>query len=64
MVKRKNYQYILFAEYHKDGKGIHFHGLANGDLDMVDSGHRTKNGSTNNELYELEIWFQYSNRTR
>lgn len=30
-VRRKGLKYILCPEYHKDGEGIHFHGLANED---------------------------------
>lgn len=43
-VRRKGLEYILCPEYHKDGEGIHFHGLMNIDaLKLVDSGHK-RNG--------------------
>ena len=43
-VRRKGLQYLLCPEYHKDGEGIHFHGLMNIDaLNLVNSGHK-RNG--------------------
>ncbi len=50
-VRRKGLQYILCPEYHKDGEGIHFHGLMNIDaLKLVDSGHK-RNGK---KVYNIE----------
>lgn len=37
MVQRRDLQYMIVPEYHKDG-AIHFHGLINGDLRLADSG--------------------------
>ncbi len=37
MVQRRDLQYMIVPEYHKDG-AIHFHGLINGDLRLSDSG--------------------------
>ena len=43
-VRRHGLEYILCPEYHKDGEGIHFHGLMNIEaLKLVDSGHK-RNG--------------------
>lgn len=36
-VQRKGLKYLIVAEYHKDG-AVHFHGVVNGALEMVDSG--------------------------
>lgn len=50
-VRRKGLEYILCPEYHKDGEGIHFHGLMNIDaLKLVDSGHK-RNGK---KVYNIE----------
>jgi len=51
-VQRRNYQYLIIPEYHKD-KAIHFHGLLNGDLDLMDSGKQTKNGQT---IFNTDDW--------
>ena len=59
MVSRKNMDYIVFPEYHKqelghDEQAIHFHGLVNADsLDLVDSGKRTEAGQV---IYNLRGW--------
>ena len=42
-VRRKGLKYILCPEHHKDGEGIHFHGLMNLDsLKLENSGHKRK----------------------
>lgn len=38
LVERYGLKYILVAEYHKDGKSIHFHGFISGNIKTVDSG--------------------------
>lgn len=37
-VRRSGWKYIGVVEHHKDGKGLHFHFLVDGDLKIVDSG--------------------------
>ncbi|MEG2923879.1 MAG: hypothetical protein RR848_05350 [Oscillospiraceae bacterium] len=37
-VQRRDMQYIVCPEYHADGNAVHFHGLCNGNLPLVDSG--------------------------
>ncbi len=37
-VRRAGLKYVACAEYHSDGKAIHFHGLANASLQLADSG--------------------------
>lgn len=37
-VQRDGLKYIIVPELHKDGKSIHFHGLINGAVDVVESG--------------------------
>lgn len=37
-VRRRGAKYVAVAEYHKDGKSIHFHGLCNDSVKLVDSG--------------------------
>lgn len=37
-VQRRQLQYVLVPEYHKDRRAIHFHGLINNRLPLVDSG--------------------------
>ena len=44
MVCRYDVSYLLVPEYHKDGKNIHVHGFIKGNLSLVDSGKRTKDG--------------------
>ena len=42
-VRRKGLKYILCPEHHKDGEGIHFHGLMNlNALKLENSGHKRK----------------------
>lgn len=52
-VQRKRFQYIIFPEYHKKDKAIHFHGLCSGDLVLTDSGKKTKSGQV---IYNTESW--------
>ena len=51
-VSRKAFQYVLLPEYHKD-KAIHFHGMFNGDLALVDSGKVTESGQP---IYNADAW--------
>lgn len=51
-VRRKNFKYIIFPEYHKD-KAIHFHGLCSGNLALTDSGLITKKGQ---KIYNSGAW--------
>ncbi|MEQ8175957.1 MAG: hypothetical protein ABRQ26_12930, partial [Syntrophomonadaceae bacterium] len=51
-VVRNDLKYIIFPEYHKDG-AIHFHGLCSGDLQIIDSGLKTKRGQN---IYNSESW--------
>lgn len=52
-VKRNDLRYIIVPEYHKDGRGIHLHGLFAGRLRLTDSGHRTRLGKP---IYHLADW--------
>ena len=51
-VRRRGLAYVLVPERHKDG-AIHFHGLFNEALEVVDSGHTDKGGHT---VYNLPGW--------
>lgn len=51
-VRRRGLAYVLVPEHHKDG-AIHFHGLFNGALEAVDSGHMDKGG---HKVYNLPRW--------
>ena len=51
-VRRRGLAYVLVPERHKDG-AIHFHGLFNDALEVVDSGHTDKEGHT---IYNLPRW--------
>lgn len=51
-VRRKGLRYLIVPELHKDG-AIHFHGLINDALHIVDSGHKDKGGHT---IYNLPDW--------
>lgn len=51
-VRRRGLAYVLVPERHKDG-AIHFHGLFNDALEVVDSGHTDKEGHT---VYNLPRW--------
>lgn len=51
-VRRNGLKYIIFPEYHKDG-AIHFHGLCSGDLNLLDSGKKTKAGQV---IYNADSW--------
>lgn len=51
-VRRRGLAYVLVPERHKDG-AIHFHGLFNNALEMVDSGHTDRGGHT---IYNLPRW--------
>jgi hypothetical protein len=52
-VRRNGWSYIIVPEYHKDGKGIHLHGLISGSIGLTDSRHRTKDGRT---VYNIDDW--------
>lgn len=51
-MKRNGLVYLVIPEYHKDG-AIHMHGLIRGDLKMVDSGKKTKDGKS---IYNMPEW--------
>lgn len=51
-VRRKGLRYIIVPEHHKDG-AIHFHGLINDVLYVVDSGKKDKQGHI---IYNLPEW--------
>lgn len=58
--KRKKFLYVMIPEYHKDGKGIHAHGLCSlGDVKIVPSlkkngqQRRTKKGQL---LFNMQDW--------
>lgn len=51
-VRRRGLAYFLVPERHKDG-AIHFHGLFNDALEIVDSGHTDKDGHT---IFNLPRW--------
>lgn len=51
-VRRKGLRYLVVPEFHKDG-AIHFHGLFNDVLRLVDSGHVDKRGHA---VYNLPDW--------
>lgn len=51
-VRRRGLAYVLVPERHKDG-AIHFHGLFNNALEVVDSGHTDKGGHA---IYNLPRW--------
>ena len=51
-VQRKGASYISVPEYHKDGKSIHFHLLANGAFKMTDSGHMR----SGKPVYNITSW--------
>lgn len=51
-VRRRGLCYVLVPERHKDS-AIHFHGLFNESLEMVDSGYVDKRGSA---IYNLPRW--------
>ena len=50
--KRHGLMYLIIPEYHKDG-AIHMHGLISGDVVLVDSGHKTKDGK---RIYNMPQW--------
>lgn len=52
IVYRHNGVYLLLPEEHKDN-AIHMHALMRGDLKLVDSGIKTKDGKT---VYNLPQW--------
>jgi len=52
-VRRNGWSYIIVPEYHKDGKGIHLHGLVSGHLRLTDSCRRTKDGR---KVYNVDDW--------
>lgn len=52
MRARYNMSYVVIPERHIKG-GIHLHGLIRGDIQLVDSGHKTKAGQT---IYNMPQW--------
>lgn len=53
-VRKHGLKYVLVAEYHKDGKAIHFHGLINSSaVKIVDSGKKDRRG---HKVYNLPEW--------
>ena len=56
-VRRRDLKYILCPEHHKDGEGIHFHGLMNMQaLRLENSGHR-KNGKVLYNISDFDLGF-------
>ena len=51
-VRRKGLQYLIVPELHKDG-AVHFHGLFNDVLHLVDSKRKDRKGHT---IYNLPDW--------
>lgn len=51
-VRRKGLRYVVVPELHKDG-AVHFHGLLNDVLPLVDSGHKDRQGHV---VYNLPDW--------
>ena len=51
-VQRHDLKYLVIPEHHKDG-AIHMHGLISGDVDLIDSGHTTKDGK---RIYNMPQW--------
>lgn len=57
LVQRNNCNYVIIPEYHKDGTGIHFHGLMSGNYTKVDSGKKVRKGhSKGKTIYNLSNW--------
>ena len=52
-VRRNGWSYIVVPEYHKDGKGIHLHGLVSGCLRLTDSRRRVPDGRV---IYNIDDW--------
>jgi hypothetical protein len=51
--KRNKMSYLVVPELHKDGKGLHIHGLISGDFELVDSGKKTKDCKT---IFNMPQW--------
>lgn len=51
-VKRDGLVYVLVPELHKSGR-VHYHGFFNDAIEVVDSGHRDKEGHV---IYNLPAW--------
>ncbi len=52
-VKRNNLSYLIVPELHADRKGIHMHGLVSGNIKLVDSCKKTKDGKS---IYNMPEW--------
>lgn len=52
-VKRNNMSYLVIPELHKDGLGIHMHGLVSGSFTLNDSGRKTANGR---KIWNMTDW--------
>lgn len=50
--RRHCLKYLIIPEHHKDG-AIHMHGLISGDIKLIDSGTKTKDGKT---IYNMPQW--------
>lgn len=51
-VQRNDARYLVIPEHHKDG-AIHMHGLLSGNFELLDSGHKTKDGKT---VWNMPQW--------
>lgn len=51
-VQRNDARYLVIPEHHKDG-AIHMHGLLSGRFEMIDSGHKTKDGKI---IFNMPQW--------
>jgi len=55
--QRKNVEYIIVPEYHKDG-AVHFHGLLKlGKLELIDSGKRDPSDRTAYNILDYKLGF-------
>lgn len=54
-VRRKGLAYVLVPEHHKDG-AIHFHGLVNDCLKLVNSGKKTKGYDGEKPVFNCPEW--------
>ncbi len=52
MQNRNELKYLIIPEYHKDG-AIHMHGLISGNIKLIDSSKKTKDGKT---IYNMPQW--------
>lgn len=53
MVRRHDFVFLIFPEYHKKDNAVHFHGLCKGNLNLVLSDHNT---ASNQPIYYWLNW--------